>query len=343
MAMTDSLDNALLALLAEHRLPGLSFAVIGGGQITCARGYGFADPARQVPVTADTLFQAASISKCLTALAALRLVDPGRLTLDEDVNERLRSWKIPASEFIQSERVTLRRLLSHQAGINVHGFAGYATGQPLPTLIQVLNGTLPANNSAIRVNAIPGTQPRYSGGGYTVLQQLLTDVTGQPFGDLMQEIVLQPLGLTASAFAQLLPVSLEKLAATGHDKNGQPIPGGAHSYPEMAAAGLWTTPSDLAKFALGIQDALAGQPGAILTPALAREMLTVQAGVYGLGPSITGHGLARKWFHSGRNAGFDALLLTEVETGQGVAIMTNANVNSQVINEILQAIGAMTG
>ena len=341
--MTDSLDKAMLALRAEHRVPGLGFAVLGGGRITHARSYGLADPARQVRVTADTLFQAASISKCLTALAALRLVDQGRLTLDEAVNERLQSWKIPASEFIQGERVTVRRLLSHQAGITVHGFAGYAAGQPLPTLTEILNGTPPANNAAIRVDTIPGTQPRYSGGGYMVLQLLLTDVTGQPFPDLMQEIVLQPLGLTASSFEQPLPVSLEKLAAIGHDKNGQPIPGGAHCYPEMAAAGLWTTPTDLARFALGIQHARSGRPHAVLSLAPAREMLTVQAGVYGLGPSITGSGPARKWFHSGRNAGFDAVLLVGVETGKGVVIMTNANVNSQVINTILKAIGAMTG
>jgi len=340
--MTDSPDNALLALLAEHRLPGLSFAVIGGGQITRARSYGFADPARQVPVTADTRFQAASISKCLTALATLRLVDQGRLALDEDVNGRLQSWKIPAGEFIENEPVTLRRLLSHQAGINVHGFAGYAAGQPLPTLTQILNGTPPANNAAIHADTIPGTQPRYSGGGYTVLQQLLMDVTGQPFAELMQGIVLQSLGLNASTFVQPLPAQWNKLAATGHDKNGQPIPGGAHSYPEMAAAGLWTTPSDLAKFALGIQHALAGRPGAILSPGLAREMLTVQSGVYGLGPSIAGSGPARQWFHSGRNAGFDAVLLVGVETGKGVAIMTNANVNSQVLNEILKVIWAKT-
>ena len=341
--MTDSLDVAMLALLAEHRVPGLSFAVFEAGQISQARSYGYANAAGKFPVTSGTLFQSASISKCLTALAALRLVDQGRLALDADVNDRLQSWKIPATEFTPKEQVTLRRLLSHQAGINVHGFAGYATGQPLPTLTQILNGTPPANNSAIRVDTIPGTQPRYSGGGYMVLQQLLTDVTGQPFPDLMQEIVLQPLGLTASSFAQPWPVSLEKLAAIGHDKNGQPIPGGAHCYPEMAAAGLWTTPTDLARFALCIQDALAGRLGAILSSGLAREMLTVQAGVYGLGPSITGSGPARKWFHSGRNAGFDAVLLVGAETGKGVVIMTNANVNSQVINTILKAIGAMTG
>ena len=340
--MTDSLDNALLALLAEHGVPGLSIAVLEAGQITHARSYGFADGAGKVPVTTSTLFQAASISKCLTALAALRLVDQGRLALDQDVNEQLQSWKIPVREFIQNERVTLRRLLSHQAGINVHGFAGYAAGQPLPTLIQILNGDPPANSSAIRVDAIPGTQPRYSGGGYTVLQQLLMDVTGLPFPDLMQAEVLEPLDLTASTFALPLPVSLDKLAATGHDKNGQPIIGGAHRYPELAAAGLWTRPSDLARFALGIQDALAGQPSAFLSPSLAREMLTVQAGVYGLGPSIAGSGPARKWFHSGRNAGFDAVLLVGVETGKGVVIMTNANVNSQVLNEILKAIGAKT-
>ena len=343
MAMTDTLDGTLRTLMAEHRVPGLAFAVFGDGQITGARSYGVADSAGTVPVTNATRFQAASISKCGTALAALRLVDQGRLTLDEAVNDRLQTWKIPPSEWLPSEPVTLRRLLSHQAGITVHGFAGYAAGQPLPTLTEILNGTPPANNSAIRVDTVPGSQARYAGGGYTVVQQLLVDVTGQTFPDLMQSMVLQPLGMSVSTFEQPLPVAWEKFAATGHDPQGRPLAGGAHRYPEMAAAGLWTTPADLAKFALGIQGALTGRTDAILSAPLAREMLTVQAGNFGLGPLLTGQGPARKWYHTGRNAGFDALLLGEAETGKGVAMMMNANVNPPVFNKILKAIAVMTG
>ena len=336
--MTNYLDGAVVAQMQEHRIPGLSFAVISDGEIAKAQSYGFTDQTGKSPITTFTLFQAASVSKCLTSLAALRLVDQGRLSLDEDVNTKLQSWKIPPSELIKNELVTLRRLLSHNAGVTIHGFAGYAIGQPIPTLIQILNGTQPANNPVIRIEAIPGTNPRYSGGGFTVVQQLLTDVTSQSFPELMESLVLQPLGMTSSTFDQTLPPHFDRIAATGHYQNGKPITGGAHLYPEMAAAGLWTTPSDLARFVIGIQQSLSGQPNSVLSPSITREMLTAQTRTYGLGPFITGNGKLLKFFHSGRNAGFDAMLMAHAETGKGVAIMINANANPKALNSILKAI-----
>jgi CubicO group peptidase (beta-lactamase class C family) len=336
--MTSSLDDFVASQTQEHRIPGLSLALIDGDKITKAQGYGFSDQAGKFPVTILTLFQAASLSKCLTAVAALRLVEQGRLSLDEDVNVKLRSWKIPPNEFSKKEQVTLRRLLSHNAGVNIHGFPGYAVGQPIPTLSEVLNGTPPANNPAIRVDTIPGTTPRYSGGGYVVLQQLLIDVSGLPFPELMQTLVLQPLGMTSSSFQQPLPESFKQTTATGHTQNGQPISGGARLYPEMAAAGLWTTPSDLALFVIGIQQSLAGQSNSILSASMTHEMLTPHPTTYGLGPLISGTGKTLKFFHSGRNAGFDAFLMAHVETGKGAVIMMNANAGPKALNSILKAI-----
>ena len=335
--MTNSLETVVAAQMREHHIPGLSLAVVGDGSLIKAQAHGFTDQTEQVPVTTDTLFQAASISKCLAALAALRLVDQRRLDLDEGVNARLRSWKIPASNVVDLDQISLRRLLSHHAGFNVPGFPGYARGEAVPTLLQILNGTPPAKNPALRVEAIPAGQSRYSGGGYTVLQQLLIDVTGQSFPELMQTLVLEPLGLTASTFAQPLPPPLASPAATGHAPNGHAIPGGARVYPEMAAAGLWSTPSDLARLVIGLQQAMTGHADAILSPALAREMLTPQTATHGLGPFVSGTGKALKFFHSGRNAGFDCLLVGTA-AGRGAVIMMNTNAGANVLNVISNAI-----
>jgi CubicO group peptidase (beta-lactamase class C family) len=335
--MSDSLDGFVAAQLREHRVPGLSLAISHAGRVVKAQGYGFTDRMEQHPVTPATLFQAASVSKCLTALAVLRLVEQGRLALNEAVYWRLQGWKVPAANAGVAGRVTLRRLLCHNAGFSQHGFPGYAAGEALPTLVEVLNGTAPAKTQAIRLVVASGVEPRYSGGGYTVLQQLLVEVAGRSFPELMRELVLEPLGMTASTFAQPLPERLAAGAALGHGADGQPVPGGAYIYPEMAAAGLWTTAADLACYIMGIQQAYAGHAGAILSAELTREMLTPQAGAYGLGPLVSGTGRALHFHHSGRNKGFDAMLMGMAETGAGVVIMVNANVGPQLLKAILQA------
>jgi CubicO group peptidase (beta-lactamase class C family) len=341
--MADFLDGLVAAQMRKHHIPGLSLVVIDDGRIAKVKGYGFTDQTGKSLITDATLFQAASVSKCLAALAALRLVDRGLLSLDEDLNTNLKSWKIPANEFTKNNPVTLRRLLSHNASFTVHGFRGYTVGQPTPMLAQILDGAPPANNAGIRIDAIPGANPRYSGGGYTVLQQLLIDVTGQSFSELMQSLVLQPLRMTSSTFDQPLPHHFKPAAATGHAQNGNPITGGAHVYPELAAAGLWTMPSDLARFVIGIQQSLAGSSDCVLSPSIAREMVTPQAEGHGLGPFIAGNGRTKKFFHSGRNAGFDALLMASAETGKGAVIMINANCDSKALSSILKATSTGSG
>jgi CubicO group peptidase (beta-lactamase class C family) len=331
--------KALAERMAALKTPGVSVAVINGGVIEWAKGYGVTEAGGAGPITPHTLFQAASLSKPVAALAALRLVEQGKLALDQDVNERLTSWKLPDNEFTTTEKVTLRRLLSHSAGLTVSGFPGYAADAPVPTLVQVLDGQKPANTAAIRADVVPGTIWRYSGGGYTVMQQLLMDVTGRPFPLLLADLVLQPVGMKDSTYEQPLPQARRAAAASGHLTGGGLLPGRYHTYPEMAAAGLWTTPTDLARFLVEIQQALQGR-SKVLTPAMAREMVTVQKGSYGLGLGLEGSGPLATFGHSGSNAGFRCQMTAFIESGRGAVVMTNGDQGGRLAMEILRAVAA---
>jgi CubicO group peptidase (beta-lactamase class C family) len=334
--------KTLAERMASLRVPGVSIAVINDGAIEWAKGYGVAETGTATPVTPRTLFQAASISKPVAALAALRLVAQGKLGLDEDVNLKLRSWKVPENGFTKTERVTLRRLLSHTAGLTVHGFGGYAAGDPVPTLVQVLDGAKPANSDAVRVDVDPGTIMRYSGGGFTVAQQLMIDVSGRAFPDLMAELVLKPVGMDDSTYEQPLPASRRGEAASGHTSDGKLLPGRYHTYPEMAAAGLWTTPTDLAKFLLEIQRAFQGR-SAILPAPLAREMTTAVKPGYGLGLSLSGAGEAANFGHGGSNEGFKCQMVAFFEGGRGAVVMTNGDQGGSLAGEVLRAIAREYG
>ena len=255
---------------------------------------------------------------------AQHLVQSGRLDLDADVNQYLKAWKIPASGFTEQNKVTLRELLSHTAGMTVHGFPGYAAGSPVPTLVQVLDGAAPANSAPIRVDAVPGKAWRYSGGGYVVVQQLLTEVTGQRFPELMQDTVLGPIGMARSTYEQPLPAGRMAEASMPYSWTGQAVPGGPHTYPEMAPAGLWTTPSDLARYAMEVQASLAGKANHVLSASMTREMLTPGFGNYGLGLSVGGDARRRYFSHGGANAGYQCFLMA-YEDGDGTIIMTNGD------------------
>ncbi|HEY7850263.1 MAG TPA: serine hydrolase domain-containing protein, partial [Ktedonobacterales bacterium] len=336
--------------MAEDGVPGVSVAVIEGGRIAWARGYGVMEAGQPERVTPATLFQCASISKPVAAVVALRLVESGALTLDEDVNERLTSWKIPPITYWNEQgrvdmrpRITVRQLLSHTAGLTVHGFPGYPVDAPLPHLTEILNGEPRANTPPIRLDSLPGVQMRYSGGGYTVLTQLLQDVTGQTFPALARELALDPLGMSASGYEQPLPPQRAHLAARAHRTQRQPVPGGWHVYPELAPDGLWAPPADLARFALGLQAALRGEPGAILSAATVREMMTPQApelGVeaVGLGVFLSGEGETARFRHSGGNDGFSCELAAYQRHGQGAVVMTNSDDGWFLILEIVNAI-----
>jgi CubicO group peptidase (beta-lactamase class C family) len=336
--------TTMAARMRFHNVPGVSVAVINNGAVEWARGYGVREAGGTQPVTVHTRFQAASISKPVAAMAALGLVQEGRLALDEDVNAKLKSWKVPENDLTKQQKVTLRRILSHSAGLTVHGFPGYAADAPVPTLVQVLDGIKPANTAAIRVDLLPGSMWRYSGGGYTVMQQLLVDITGRAFPQLMKDTVLQPLGMTDSMYEQPLPQSLRSQAASAHGVEGNVIAGRYHTYPEMAAAGLWTTPTDLAKFAVAVRDAAAGRSTPVLSQATAKEMLTLQKGAYGLGLSLDGTpGRSARFGHGGANEGFRCLMLAYLDTGHGAVVMTNGDNGGRIAPEILRAVAAEYG
>ena len=330
----DSLDAFIKAQMAQRHIRGLSLAIIKDGKIAVARGYGVTDDSSKTPVTTATLFQAGSISKPVSALGALHLVEAGTLSLDDNVNDKLRSWKVPDNRFTATEKVTLRRLLSHNAGLTVHGFPGYDVADRVPTVVQVLDGAPPANTAPVRVDTTPGAIWRYSGGGFTVMQLMVTDVTGQPFPQFLQKTVLGPAGMTSSSFEQPLPNAMAARTAAGYYADGSPVRGRWHVYPEMAAAGLWTTPTDLAKWAIEVQETLAGRGHGIISPATARQFVTEQKGGSGLGVGVQGSGRSLRFSHGGRDEGFDALLEAGAETGDGVAIMINANDNSRLMGRV---------
>ena len=326
----DDLDAFIQAQMAQRQINGLSLAVIQDGKIQ-ARAYGVTARGGAA-VTTDTLFQAGSISKPVAAMGALDLVEQGKLSLDEDVNAKLETWKVPENQFTQTQKVTLRRLLSHTAGLTVHGFPGYDVSVRMPSTVEVLDGG--GNTAAVRVDVVPGSISRYSGGGYTVMQQLVSDVTDKPFAQYMSETVLAPIGMSRSTYQQPLPPDRAVQTASGHYADRRAVEGKWHVYPEMAAAGLWTTATDLARFAIEIQQSLAGKSSKVLSQGTTRQMLTMEKNDYGLGLAVTGSGAARTFGHNGRDAGFDALLLAFAETGQGLVVMINANDNSGLMNRI---------
>jgi CubicO group peptidase (beta-lactamase class C family) len=322
--------TTLAERMEHHNVPGISIAVISDGKIEWARGYGLADVAEGRPVTTSTLFQAASISKPVAATAALTLVEKGRLELDRNVNEYLVSWKMPENDFTAVQHVTLRRLVTHSAGTTVHGFPGYARSAQIPNTVEVLDGE--GNTDPVRVDVEPGSRWRYSGG---------VDVAEKPFAEIMQEYVLGPAGMSESTYEQPLPESRWGQAATGYRSDGSEVEEKWHVYPEQAAAGLWTTPSDLARFAIELQLAYAGESDKVLSQERARAMLAPDENDWGLGPSIMEGG--ERFGHGGANEGFRCQLVAFIDGGRGAVIMTNSDSGGDLASEVLFNIGIVYG
>jgi CubicO group peptidase (beta-lactamase class C family) len=329
--------HTLADRMKELNVPGVSIAVLHNGKIEWARGFGVRSLGGD-PVDADTLFQAGSISKPLAAMACLRLVQEGKLSLDADVNTYLTSWKFPADPIAGGKPVTLRELLTHTGGTTVHGFPGYASTVPVPTLVQVLNGEKPANTPAIRSEAAPMARWNYSGGGYTIMQQTLIDITREPFPKLLHDSVLAPIGMKHSTYEQPLPEPLRKNAATPFHGDGKPVEGGAHTYPEMAAAGLWTTPTDLAIYAIEVEQSLAGKANHVLSAEMTRQMLTPGMGHWGLGLEIGGSNADPYFSHGGANEGFRNNFAAYEKSGEGVFVMTNGDNGGQIADEVMHSV-----
>jgi len=327
------------SLMEAYKVPGLSVAIIDDFKIAATKVYGVTQAGGATPVTSRTLFQAGSVSKPVAAVGALRLVQNGKLSLDEDVNRRLKSWQVPENEFTKAQKVTLRRILSHSGGLTVHFFPGYAVGEPLPKLTEILDGKPPANTAPIRVDFVPGTRWRYSGGATLIEQQLMIDATGKQFPQLMRELVFDSLEMDDSTYEEPLPGSRAAAAACGTLANGETVPGKLHIYPEMAAAGLWTTPTDLAKLAIEIALSKRAQSNRVLSEPLANEMLKVQMprveeislgdaqhrDRMGLGFFLGDETRPDLFGHIGDDQGFQSMLMMFADTGQGAAIMANSD------------------
>jgi len=327
--------------MAEVNLPGLSVAVFKDGKIRWAKGYGIANKKTGSKVSTDTLFQAGSISKPVAALGALKLVQDGKVDLDKNVNNYLNSWKIDENEFTKEHAVTLRNLLTHTGGLSVHGFPGYKSSLKIPNNVGVLNGE--GNTPVVTVNQQPGSAWRYSGGGYTVMEQLVEDVSKQSFEQYMQQHILLPLGMNSSNYEQPLDNSLHGKASAAFYDNGIQIEGDWNNYPEQAAAGLWTTPTDLAKYAIAIQNIRSGQKSDVLSKATVDSMLTEHKASWGLGPELHKRGSGLAFGHGGKNAGFTNYMLAYADSGDGFAIMANGDSASPVIEELRIAISEYYG
>ena len=345
-----------------YNVPGVSVALIENGEIAWVKSWGVKDVNSQEPVTTQSIFQAASISKPLSAFAALRMVESGHLSLDQPINHYLKQWQLPENTFTQQVPVTLTHLLSHTGGVTVHGFHGYAQSAPQPTVLQVLNGEAIAQSDSVEVNTLPGTQFRYSGGGSTVFQVAMEDVSQQSFTQLMQDLVLTPTGMTSSTYEQPLPKTFTADIASGHLVDGSVVAGLWHNYPTQSAASLWTTPTDLAKFSLAVinaskkkshssqenSDASQEQSGvlqensdALFSKNLCEKFLTNQKNAWGLGPRLfLEDGTAIGFHHGGANAGYRCNTLAFLD-GRGAVIMTNSDAGNGLVAEMQTALAEL--
>ena len=333
----------LVQRMKELGVPALSYAVVENGKVVLVAAYGDADRASGRRATTSTLFQAASLSKPVTAMAAMDLVERGTLRLDEPVSSILESWTLPENELTAKTPVTMRMLLSHSGGTTVSGFPGYAMDDERPTVAQVLAGTKPANTPPVVVDLAPNTKFRYSGGGLTIAQLALSDLTSSTFTDLMRRRVLAPLGMTRSTFAQPLPASRRAEAATAYAFGGREVEGKWHVYPEQAAAGLWTTPGELAKVIIELQNALAGRPAKVLSLDAARHMLTPRFPVtpgtsIGIGFYVDDRGGQRYFSHTAANRGFRATLHGAMDGSSGMVVMANSETADRLVAEVVSTI-----
>lgn len=331
--------------MAHHKVPAVSIAVIRDGKIAWAKAYGVKQAGSKEYIDTETVFSVGSVSKVGAATLVMRLVDAGKLDLDQPVNQFLKRWKVPDNEFTAIRPVTLRGILSHSAGLSVHGFADYQPNEKLPTLVEILDGQKPAKNAAVRVQYVPGTKSQYSGGGTTVAQLAVEDITGLNFPQAASEYIFKPLNMTRSTYANPLPASYGNIAKA-HNREGKPValPRGWETMPEMAASGLWSTPTDYAKMIIALINSYQNRPNSFLKTDTARQMMTeVGISSFGIGPIMSGHDNNRVFSHSGANDSYRAWMEGNLSTGNGMVIFTNSTNGDPLFQEIKRAIELAEG
>jgi len=327
-------------LMERFSVPGVSIAVIRDFDIHWAKGYGTADVETGKPVNTETLFQAGSISKPVAAMGVLKAVQDGVFGLDDDINDILTSWHLDTGDFTRDRPVTPRTLMSHTSGLgDSFGFPGYDPDSPIPSVIQILEGKSPSNTRPLFMERAPMSLMEYSGGGVTLMQLALADAWGKPFEEVLRDDVLLPVGMSNSTFENPLPAERDRNASRGHDRNGDSRGAKWHVYPEMAAAGLWTTAGDLARFAIEVQKSAIGKSNKVLSPTMVQEMLSpVGVGDFAVGFGIQKLGEGWYFYHSGDDWGFQADLVAHKVHGYGLVIMTNSEQGYALIQELRQRV-----
>ena len=334
------IDGKLYTLserMKHYNVAGLSVAVIDNYQIVWAKGYGYADKKEERKVTATTLFEPGSISKSLNAVGILQLAQQGKLDLYQDINQYLVNWKFPYDTVSHGKKITTAQLLSHTAGLGVHGFPGYQRDSAIAAVTDILDGRAPSNTEAVRSVTEPGKESRYSGGGILITQQMLTDLTKQRYEQYIYEHVLRPLGMTNSSYNQPPAVSQRKNLATGYKSNGNEVPGKYFVYPEKAAAGLWTTPTDICKYILEMQQAYQGKSSKVLNQEMVKLHVTPYKNDVAMGTFIQNRSGEKYFNHTASNEGFSGLFIGGLTNGKGAAIFVNsddASIAFELVNTI---------
>jgi CubicO group peptidase (beta-lactamase class C family) len=325
-----------------YKVPSVSLSVINNGKIEWTKTYGYADVKTKRLANSTTLYQVASISKSVTGSGVMKLVQDGKLSLTTDIRNYLKTWTFPDNELSKNKLITLKNLLSHTAGLNVHGFIGYSVKDSLPTVNQILNGERPANNEPIKPIYPVGVHFEYSGGGYMVIKKILNERISSNYDSLMQAVVLKPLKMANSTFTQPL-LSRYKNYAYGTDKEMQTLKGNYYIYPEQSAGGLWSTATDIAKFVLRIQNDLKGSTNSLINKRLTQEMLTPVLENYALGFGIVEKGGEKYFWHEGESYGYNAMYYGSFTTGKGVVILTNAYPSNgqPFIRELLNSVATV--
>jgi CubicO group peptidase (beta-lactamase class C family) len=337
----DTLKWSLNQRMTFYNIHGLSLAVINNYSIDWAKGYGWADISEHRLVTPQTLFQAASLSKSLNSVGVLKLVQDKKLDLFTDINQYLKTWKFPYDSLSKNKKITVAQLLSHTAGLTVHGFPGYSEGDVLPSLPDILDGKKPANTVAVRSQFEPGLRAEYSGGGVIISQLIVMDITNRPYDEYMWQNVLKPIGMTNSFYTQPPPLNKKQLLATAYRTDGKKVEGNYHIYPEQAAAGLWTNPTDLCNYIIDTQLSYQGKNNKVLSPGMTKLRLTPYLnGSSALGVFIENRGSAKYFQHSGSNEGFTCAYYGSIDDGKGVVIMLNSD-NGAILDEIANGVASV--
>ncbi len=327
--LISSFDN-YARKVSEGYNSGLAVALIEKGQIAFIKGYGYADKENGLLIQGDTAFQAASISKSVAAWGVMKLVEEGKIDLDAPVEKYLTRWSIPSSSF-DTDKVTIRLLLSHTSGLSSHGYAGYEPDSTIPTLEESLLGK-GKYLEPVKLVKEPGTAYKYSGGGYTVLQLMIEEVTGIPFSEYMQKEVLIPLGMNNSSYDYKV---MQKKVAKSYGVFGEVLPG--YIYTEEAAAGLYTTAEDLGKFVLASLSLDVDNDNKVLKPETIKLMQSIANSEFpfGLGymevPFEDGRRLLE---HRGTNRGWRNKYIFSTDTKDGLVILTNNDNARSLANDV---------